>query len=174
MTSPIPPVRGATRLARALGPRGLLEFARMSLLSVRRLAKEQFRGEGAALLLTGQRDAQRRRPVRRHRAASSVGTSRASGSSTGSPCPKAAPGQLTAALVRRLIARGGEIRCTSPVTRVVVRGRRAVAVQLADGDTIDAPRGVLADVGAPALYRELVGEEHLPARRWCARLERFQ
>ena len=44
-----------------------------------------------------------------------------------------------------------------------MRDRRAVAVVLADGETIDAPRGVLADVGAPALYRDLVGEEHLPA-----------
>jgi phytoene dehydrogenase-like protein len=39
-----------------------------------------------------------------------------------------------------------------------------VAVVLADGESIAAPRGVLADVGAPALYRDLVGEEHLPAR----------
>ena len=32
---------------------------------------------------------------------------------------------------------------------------------------------MLADVGAPALYRDLVGEEHLPARV-VADLERFQ
>src|SRR5439155_9181123 len=61
----------------------------------------------------------------------------------------------------------------SPVTRVILRGRRAVAVMLADGETIDAPRGVLADVSAPALYRTLVGEDHLP--RWLVRaLDRFQ
>ena len=59
------------------------------------------------------------------------------------------------------------------MTRVVIRGRRAVAVQLADGDTIDASRAVLADVSAPALYRQLVGEDHLPA--WFVRaLDRFQ
>ncbi len=49
----MPPVRGASRLALALGPRGLLDFSRMALLSVRRLAREQFRGEGGALLLAG-------------------------------------------------------------------------------------------------------------------------
>ena len=54
-----------------------------------------------------------------------------------------------------------------------MRDRRAVAVVLADGETIGAPRGVLADVGAPALYRDLVGEEHLPAQV-VADLERFQ
>ena len=53
MISPIPPVRGATRLALALGPRGLLDFSRLALLSVRRLAAEQFCGEGGALLLAG-------------------------------------------------------------------------------------------------------------------------
>ena len=53
MTSPFPPVRGATRLGLALGPRGLLDFSRLALLSVRRLAAEQFCGEGGALLLAG-------------------------------------------------------------------------------------------------------------------------
>ncbi|HEX9504391.1 MAG TPA: FAD-dependent oxidoreductase, partial [Acidimicrobiia bacterium] len=48
MMSPFPPVRGAARLAMTLGPRGLLEFTRQSLLSVRRLARENFSGEGAA------------------------------------------------------------------------------------------------------------------------------
>ena len=46
-------------------------------------------------------------------------------------------------------------------------------VELADGTTIDAPRGVLADVGAPALYRDLVGEAHLPAA-FVRDLDRFQ
>ncbi len=53
MMSPIPPVKGATRLAVKLGPRGLLEFTRLALLSVRRMSQEQFAGEGAAVLLTG-------------------------------------------------------------------------------------------------------------------------
>ena len=53
MISPIPPFRGATRLAVALGPRRLLDFSRLALLSVRRLGAEQFCGEGGALLLAG-------------------------------------------------------------------------------------------------------------------------
>jgi phytoene dehydrogenase-like protein len=86
------------------------------------------------------------------------------GQQYGFPVPEGGAGQLTAALVRRLEARGGTVRCSAPVVRIDVRDRRAVAVVLADGESIAAPRGVLADVGAPALYRELVGEEHLPAR----------
>ena len=49
------------------------------------------------------------------------------------------------------------------MARIEVRDRRAVAVVLADGEEIAAPRGVLADVGGPALYLDLVGAEHLPA-----------
>jgi phytoene dehydrogenase-like protein len=172
MTAPIPPVRGATRLALALGPRGLLEFARTSLLSVRRLAEEHFCGEGGALLLAG------------NALHSDVDPSAAPsgflgwyltclGQQHGFPVPEGGAGQLTAALVRRLVARGGEIRCSSRVTRVVVNGRRAVGVGLANGDVIDAPRGVLADVSAPALYRQLVGEDHLPAATVRA-LDRFE
>jgi phytoene dehydrogenase-like protein len=163
MMTPIPPVRGATRLALTLGPSGLLDFTRQSLLSVRRLAEENFAGDGAALLLTG------------NALHSDVGPDTAPsgflgwmltclGQQYGFPVPEGGSGQLTAALVHRLEARGGIVRCSSRVTRVEVRDRRAVAVSLESGESIAAPRGVLADVGAPALYRNLVGEEHLPAR----------
>jgi phytoene dehydrogenase-like protein len=172
MLTPMPPVRGASRMAVALGPRGLLDFTRTALLSVRRLACEQFRGEGGALLLAGNAlhsDVDPDSPP-----SGFLGWFLSCiGQQHGFPVPEGGAGQLTAALVRRLEARGGEIRCSSPVTRVVVNGRRAVAVELASGDTIDAPRGVLADVAAPALYRDLVGEEHLPGR-FVRSLDRFQ
>ena len=163
MMAPIPPVKGPIRLAAALGPRGLLDFTRQSLLSVRRLAREHFAGEGAALLLAG------------NAMHSDVGPDvppsgflawmlTCLGQQYGFPVPEGGAGQLTAALVRRLVARGGTVRCSARVVRIDVRDRRAVAVVLDDGESIAAPRGVLADVGAPALYRNLVGEEHLPAR----------
>ncbi len=172
MTAPIPPVRGAGRLAVALGPRGLLDFARTSVLSVRRLAQERFAGEAAMLLLTG------------NALHSDVGPDTAPsgflgwlltclGQQHGFPVPEGGAARLTVALVRRLQARGGQVRCAAPVSAVVVRDGRAVAVRLADGSEVAAPRAVVADVGAPALYRDLVGEEHLPART-VRDLDRFQ
>jgi len=172
MMAPIPPVRGTLRLAATLGPRGLVDFTRQSLLSVRRLAQERFAGEGAALLLAG------------NAAHSDLGPDvppsgflgwmlAGLGQQFGFPVPEGGAGELTAALVRRLTARGGVVRCSARVARVDVRNRRAVAVVLADGESIPAPRGVLADVGAPALYHDLVGEEHLPGRL-VADLTRFQ
>jgi phytoene dehydrogenase-like protein len=163
MMSPIPPVRGPLRLAATLGPRGLLEFTRQSLLSVRRMAHERFRGEGAGLLLAGNAmhsDLGPDVPPSGFLGWFLTGL----GQQFGFPVPEGGAGELTAALVRRLSVRGGVVRCNAPVRRIEVRDRRAVAVVLADGDTIAAPRGVVADVGAPALYRNLVGEEHLPAR----------
>jgi phytoene dehydrogenase-like protein len=172
MTSPIPPVKGAARLTVALGPRGLLEFTRRALLSVRRLAQEHFAGEGAALLLTGNAmhaDLGPDVPPSGFLGWFLTGL----GQEYGFPVPEGGAGQLTAALVRRLTERGGVVRPNAPVTGIEVRDRRAVAVTLADGESIGAPRGVLADVGAPALYRHLVGEEHLPPRV-VADLDRFQ
>ena len=53
--------------------------------------------------------------------------------------------------------------CDSPVDRIVVRDRRAVAVRTR-GEEVRATRAVLADVGAPSLYLDLVGAEHLSAK----------
>jgi len=162
MTSPFPPVRGATRLAARLGPRGLVDFTRTALLPVRRFAQERFAGEGAALLLTGNAlhsDVGPDTPPSGFLGWVLTGV----GQQYGFPVPEGGAAQLTAALVRRLEAAGGAVRCSAHVRRIEVRDRRAVAVVLDDGESIAAPRAVLADVGAPALYRNLVGEEHLPA-----------
>ncbi len=95
------------------------------------------------------------------------------GQTYGFPVPVGGAGALTDALVRRLESRGGAVRCGRRVERVVVRGGRAVAVRLADGETVPAGRAVLADVSVPALYGELVAPEDLP-RQLQSDLERFQ
>jgi phytoene dehydrogenase-like protein len=172
MTSPIPPVRGLAKLVATLGPRGMLEFARTGVLSVRRLAQEHFASEGAALLFTGNA---------LHSDVSLDATPSGFlgwlltclGQQHGFPVPEGGAGRLTDALVERLRSRGGAVQCNRPVAGIVVRDGRAVAVRFADGSELAAPRGVIADVGAPALYRELVGEEHLPAP-FVRDLGRFQ
>jgi phytoene dehydrogenase-like protein len=163
LMTPFPPVRAGARLAARLGPAGMLRFARFGVLSVQRLAEEEFSGEGAALLLTGcalHTDLAPDSP-----ASSLFGWLLAGlGQQVGFPVPEGGAGRLTAALVDRLAARGGQLVCGTRVTRVVVRDGRAVAVRTAEGDEVAARRAVVADVGAPALYRDLVGAEHLPAR----------
>lgn len=161
---PFPPVRAGTRLAAALGPSDWLRFARFALLPVRRMAEEEFagRGEGAALLLGG------------NAAHTDIGPDAAgsglfgwilacAGQQYGFPVPEGGAGELIAALGRRVSAAGATVTCGTAVTKVVVRGGRAVAVRTADGTEIDATRAVLADVDAPTLLLDLVGAEHLPA-----------
>ncbi len=82
----------------------------------------------------------------------------------GWPVPVGGAGQLTAALVRRLEARGGTLRLGTPVSQVMVRDGRGRGVRPAEGEPLLAARAVLADVPAPALYGGLVGWDHLPAR----------
>ncbi|HEX7289909.1 MAG TPA: NAD(P)/FAD-dependent oxidoreductase [Conexibacter sp.] len=169
---PFPPVRGSARLAAALGPRGLLRFARFALLPVRRLAEERFRGEGAAWLLAGN-------ALHADLTPDSAGGGLFAwvlcglGQEHGFPVPEGGAGRLVDALVARLRARGGELVCGAPVSRVIVRGGRAVGVRLGDGSEVSAARGVLASVVAPTLFRSLVGEEHLP-RDFVEDLARFQ
>jgi phytoene dehydrogenase-like protein len=172
LLTPFPPVRAGARLAARLGPAGLARFVRFALLPIQRLTEEEFSGIGAEMLLTG---------LALH---TDLGPDSAAsgmfgwllaglGQQVGFPVPEGGAGRLTAALVDRLEARGGRVVCNTRVTRVVVRDGRAVGVVTAGGDEVAAGRAVVADVGAPALYRDMVVREHLPGRVFDA-LDRFQ
>jgi phytoene dehydrogenase-like protein len=172
LLSPFPPVRAGARLAAGLGPAGALRFARFGLLPVQRMAEEEFAGQAAALLLTG---------AALHTDLAPDSTSSGLfgwllcclGQQLGFPVPEGGSGRLTAALVARLEARGGRVVCGARVTKVLVRDGKAVGVTTADGTDHPVRRAVLADVGAPALYLDMVGPEHLSSRV-LADLRRFQ
>lgn len=161
--TPFPPVRAGLRLAARLRTSGGLRLARKLALPVRRLGEETFTGEGGRLLLAGNALHADLAPE----AAGSGGFGwlmSMLGQSHGFPVPVGGAGALTDALVRRLEARGGVVRCGERVASVVVRGGAAVGVRTAGGEGVAARRAVLADVSAPSLYGGLVGEEHLPSR----------
>ncbi|HET6964414.1 MAG TPA: NAD(P)/FAD-dependent oxidoreductase [Acidimicrobiales bacterium] len=161
LMSSFPPVRPAARLAARLGPAGTLRLVRHALLPVRRMTEELFDGIGAGLLLGG---SALHTDLSPEAAASGFyGWLLAClGQQVGFPVPEGGAGALTAAMVARLRSKGGDVVCNSRVEKVVIRGGRAVAVRLSGGDTVDAGRAVLADVNAPILYCDLIGEEHLP------------
>lgn len=161
--TPFPPVRAGARLARTLGASEFTRFARSMLLPVRAYAGERFAGDGARALLTGC-------ALHTDLGPDSAGSGvfgwllTMLAQDVGFPVPEGGAGQLTAALVRRLTTRGGRVDCGRPVTSVLVGGGQALGVLDAGGDVVRARRAVLADVPAPTLYRDLVGEAHLPAR----------
>ncbi len=170
--TPFPPVKPGARLARALGPRGMLDFARFGLLPVRRLGTEEFSGEGGPRLLSGNAlhaDLSPEQPGSGMYGWVLCGLAQ----NYNFPVVRGGSSGLIRALVRRLEARGGRVTCDARVARVPLRGGRAVAVRTADGREVEARRAVLADVSAPALFLELVGRDALPGHV-LAGLERFE
>ncbi|MBY8882232.1 phytoene desaturase family protein [Actinacidiphila acidipaludis] len=159
--TPFPPVIGGLRTLAELRPAASLEFARMMMLPARRLGEEQFGGEGGRLLLAGN-------ALHADLAPETSGSGVFGwllcmlGQSVGFPVPVGGSGMLTKALTGRLERRGGVIRCGEPVSEIVVRSGRAVAVRTAAGEEIPARRAVLAAVPAPLLYRRMLRPEDLP------------
>ena len=157
--TPTPPIIASAKLAASTWSDGWTRVARFALLSVRRMGEEEFESDAARRLLAGS-------ALHADLSPEAVLSGFFAwvlcelGQDVGWPVPEGGAGQLTAALVARLRARGGEVVCDSPADRIVVRDRRAVAVRTR-GEEVRATRAVLADVGAPALYLDLVGAEHL-------------
>ncbi len=169
--SPFPPVRAAIRAGRAIGVRDLPGFTHMSLASLDRVAR-QFDGVGGQLLLAG------------NLAHTDLTLSAATGGiygwllaclaqSVGFPVVEGGAGNLTGALVARLVAAGGAVRCGAPVTRVIVSKGTAQGVETQDGTEIRASRAVLADTSVPSLYAELLDGEDAD-RRLRRSLRRFR
>ena len=170
--TPFPPVGAGLRLARTLGPSGLLRFARFATLPVRRLAEEEFVGPGGSLLLAGCALHTDLSPE--SAASGAFGWLLAMlGQDVGFPVPVGGAGQLTAAMVRRLEGRGGKVLCGRRVRSVTLRKGRAVGVVTDWGESFEAKRAVMADVSAEQLYGGLVGWDQLPSGI-CRDMGRFQ
>src|SRR5690606_17072584 len=145
---------------------------RQVVLPVRRFGAEEFAGAGGPLLLAGNTMHTDLSPEAA--AGAAFGWLLAClAQDRGFPVPEGGAARLVDALVARLAARGGQVRCASRVQRILVKDGTAIGVVTADGTELDARRAVLADVDALTLYRDLVGEEHLPSSV-VSDLRRFQ
>lgn len=170
--TPFPPVAAGSRMMRRLGVSGGLDFARLAITPVRRLADERFRGQEAALLLTGNA---LHSDIPPDAAGSAIfGWLLAMlGQDVGFPAPQGGAGELARALRSRAEHSGVQFRTGTRVDSVTTSGGRATGVTTADGSAVTARRAVLADVPAPTLYRRLLGGDRLPAQL-LKHLERFQ
>jgi phytoene dehydrogenase-like protein len=86
------------------------------------------------------------------------------GQQHGYPVAEGGSGNITEALVKRLRARGAEVHTDTPIERIEVSGGRATAALAADGRRFEARRAILADCGAPALFRDMLPQEAVPRR----------
>jgi phytoene dehydrogenase-like protein len=169
LLTPFPPVRAGLRIARGLGsPQELVRFARFGIMPVRRMAEEYFEGEGGGWLLAGN-------GLHADLTPESNGGGLFGwllcglGQQVGFPTPRGGAGRITDALVSRLQAAGGELRCDARVEAVEVKGGRAQGVRLAGGERLGAGRAVMAAVSAPELYEKLLpdgGGPRVDLRRW--------
>jgi phytoene dehydrogenase-like protein len=161
------------RVLRALtGPREGVQTARTMLEPVEAYVRHRFRTEAARMLLAA------------HATHGDVGID-AAGSTPPAllltmaaqlhamPVPVGGAVRLAEAMAAAAQEAGVVVRTGVEVTRVVVRGGRAVGVVTADGTGIAAQRAVVADVAPTALARDLVGEQHLPGD-WLASLRRHR
>lgn len=171
--NPFPPVQAFASIAAAAGsPKGMLEFVRFGLLPVRRLGEEEFDGAGGPRLLAGN-------ALHADLTPDSAGGGLYGwvlcglGQQVGWPVPEGGAGNLAKALLRRLETAGGRVECNAEVVRVLTSGGAVSGVRTADGRELRARRAVLADVGAPALYRDLLDETAVPAQLRTD-LKRFQ
>jgi phytoene dehydrogenase-like protein len=85
----------------------------------------------------------------------------------GMPIPRGGGARLADALVRLIRDQGGTCETGRDVERVVLRSGRAVGVRLADGQTVEASRAVIANVTPTQLYERLLdGDAPEGARRF--------
>ena len=166
---PLPLLRTARRLS---GPREAVQTARMLLEPVEAWVGQQFATEAGRMLFAA------------HATHGDVAVD-AAGSTPpamllamaaqvhGMPVPVGGAQRLAEEMVEVAQEAGVVVRTGVDVTRVVVRGGRAVGVVTADGTGIAARRAVVADVAPTRLARDLVGEQHLPGE-WLASLRRHR
>jgi phytoene dehydrogenase-like protein len=162
LLTPFPPVKHGLGALLRLRRAGGMGFVRDLLTPVADFSRIRFQGPSAALLLggnAGHADIPLTAP-----GSTLFGLLMTMlGQTVGFPVPEGGPGNLIAALVRRLEAGGGQLRCDSEVTRVTTVDGRATGVRLWDGEELQAPV-VIADVVATRLFGGLVPEAELPDR----------
>ncbi len=73
----------------------------------------------------------------------------------GGAYPVGGSGAIPAAIISVIEKHGGKVYTNAEVNRIVVRGKRAVGVELSDGTQIDAPI-VISDAGAALTYGRLL------------------
>ncbi len=172
LLGPVGPSVPLLRFLGAAGARGSLRTARAMLEPVEAYVAQSLRSPAARMLLAA------------HATHADVAVD-AAGSTPpalllamaaqahGMPVPVGGAARLADGFVAAAQEAGVVVRTGVEVTRVVVRGGRAVGVVCADGTGVAARRAVVADVAPGVLARDLVGEQHLPGP-WLASLRRHR
>ncbi|MGB3411741.1 MAG: NAD(P)/FAD-dependent oxidoreductase [Microthrixaceae bacterium] len=170
LLSPFPPVKAGLKLGWAARTE-LWDLARMSVLPVRTLAEENFKGVDPGLLLAGNA---LHADVTPDAAPSAflgwllVGL----GQSVGFPVPIGGAGEIIRSLIARLESSGGTVRTGSPAQSIEVKSGRATGV-VTEAGLVAARRGVIAACDAQILYGTLLDDSDIPDA-YMARMQQFR
>ncbi len=169
LMSGFPPFAGGLRLLGGLHMDGILEFARLLLLSAETLATERFRGDAASAWLYG---TAMHADVPPWEAGSAIAAFYLLflGHLVGWPSPEGGAGSLTDALVGYLAHLGGQTRTSTAVARILVAHGRVTGVRTEAGETVHAPI-VIGDLTPHGLI-QLAG--HALPTAYVARLARYR
>lgn len=159
MLRPLVPIGAALRLL----PFDILRLAWTFATSGAGLAKRWFRSEAARRVIPG---------LALHTDVgpddtfgSGIGYMLAVTATTGGyAVPTGGAQAISDCLVSILEKHGGSVELGARVDRILVEGKGAVGVRLANGREIRATRGVVANTSVPALFCDLVERGHLPGR----------
>ncbi|MTD14963.1 NAD(P)-binding protein [Nakamurella sp. YIM 132087] len=162
LLSPFPPIRAGMRLGGAMLRGGLADDVQFLLRPATAMTAQHLRSEAAKLLVVGNA-AHADLPPDGAGSGLFGWLLAMIGQQRGFPVPRGGAGSLTDALVRRLVAAGGRVRCGAEVEEILVADGRAVGVRTAAG-RLRTRRAVIADVGAPALYERLLPAAAVPHR----------
>jgi phytoene dehydrogenase-like protein len=137
LLSGFPPLGGPARLAAGIGPRRMVELARLLLMPAQALGGELFAEPGARAWLYG---SAMHGDVPPSAAGSAIAAAYLNllGHGVGWPSPEGGAGRITAALVSYLGSLGGTIRTDAEVVRIMSRGGRVTGVALAGGGGLAA------------------------------------
>jgi len=163
MLAPIPPIRQGLRFLRAAKITGSIDTARTMLTPVGEIARRRFATlAGQMAFACG--DSHTDLSVDQAGSTPMAMILAMLAQQYGMPVPVGGAGKLSEGLVALLEEAGGTLHTAEPVTKVVVERGRARAVETARGRIVRARHAILADTGPRALFHDLVGNEHLPAR----------
>jgi phytoene dehydrogenase-like protein len=158
--APLPSVAAWTALLARLRAQAI-ELAPIALASSAALGRDLFGDERAAAWLAASGAHADLSPFAAGSGVFALGLNFL-GHTVGWPFPRGGAGALTQALVQRLQALGGEVRCGAPARQIQVAGGCVAGVRLADGESI-AASGVIATT-SPAVLTELLPPGGLPGR----------
>ena len=79
---------------------------------------------------------------------------------------------LGIALSNALAAHGGAVLSLHPVEKIIIENKTAVGVQLKNGETVRAKRGVISGAGAPQTLLELIDEGNIE-EKWLDKARKF-